>query len=288
MRKILLIIMILFFGTVNGHAASQARDVKNGNVLYKKGDYAASIEKYNQALKKAPESDIINFDLGTAYYKNGDYGKTIAPLQKSLLADDVKFKQNAYYNLGNAFYKFGLTQEKGNVNAAISSLEQSLAQYESALKIAPKDEDAKFNYDIVKKELERLKQKKQEQQKQNQQQKQQDQSQQQSQQSSQQKQESQKSSAGEQNQEKQQGGQEKEEEGKKEESQEKKEQAAGQKENKEEKSPQEQASGQTASGPMTKKEAQELLNNYQENEEPKGLPNFSKREGTEAPVAKDW
>ena len=56
--------------------ASPARDVRQGNALYEKGDYDASLKEYQEALDKDPESDVINFDAGTAYYKKEEYKKS--------------------------------------------------------------------------------------------------------------------------------------------------------------------------------------------------------------------
>ncbi len=139
--------------------------VKEGNKYFNQKDYSLAEQKYKQALKHAPESDIINFDLGTTLYKRGDYQKAIGYLQKALLGEDVKLKQKALYNLGNAFYKSGVIRQDRNIDSAIEDLKKSLSYYKEVLKIDNKDKDAEYNYKYVKKELKRLQKKREEQRK---------------------------------------------------------------------------------------------------------------------------
>ncbi len=133
--------------------------VTQGNELFRKSAYAEAVRKYEAVLKKDPESAIINFNLGTALYKTGDYPRAVAALQKALLTDDPRLRAAARYNLGNALYKHGMSVEDKDLQGAIRRLEQSLSQYEEVLKGDPKDADARFNHDFVKRQLERLRKK---------------------------------------------------------------------------------------------------------------------------------
>jgi Ca-activated chloride channel homolog len=170
-KTILIVGWLIVSFSASGMASSKQAEVRKGNDLFTKGSFEDSVKRYEEALKKDPESDIINFNLGTALYKKGDYAQSLSHLQKSLLTDVPALKQKTYYNLGNAFYKDGIRHEKEKIDQAISSLEQSIKQYESALSLNKDDQDAAFNLEFVKKELERLK-KEQEKQKQAQQDKQ--------------------------------------------------------------------------------------------------------------------
>jgi len=289
--------VVLSVFCVMGHcvaveAASPKRSVKEGNLLYQKGDYAASREKYAEALKKIPESDIINFNLGTALYKDEDYEKAADHLQKALLSENDELKKGAYYNLGNALYKSGIMHEEDDISLAISSLEKSLSQYERALAI-DKDDDAQHNYEYVKEELKRLKVK-QQQQKQQKQQQQQDQGQSdqsdksegQESESDQQQQRQQQEDQQQQQDEAQQGQPEQDEPSQ--EQQEKSDQDRGQ-------STKEDYNGQQESGArsqdaqeLTQEEARMLLESYQQAEEPQGLLNVFPESKGMRPVLKDW
>ncbi len=293
--------------------ASPAKNVKEGNVLYEKGDYAGAFEKYQQAVEKDSESDIINFDLGTALYKQGEYQRAIYRLQKSLLSEDKILKEKGHYNLGNALYKLGASQENDKIENAISLLEDATTQYDNALKIDPQDEDAKSNYDFVLEEIERLKVK-QQQQKQQQGQKQNKQSQedqqedkegqenksQQDQSSQQEKKEqeenspqSQESQDGEKQQEQESGQQESEQEESQKSQGEEGSENEGDKEQGSESAEEQSSDSKEGQSPeiiegLTEKEAQMLLNGYQQSEEPKGLLNFYRRKGKAQRVLKDW
>jgi len=147
------------FCSRDARASSVAKNVSNANTAFKERDYAQSIKGYSDALKQAPDSDIVNFNLGTAYYKSGEYGSSIKNLEQSLLTEDEILKKKSLYNLGNAYYKSGISHEKDNLDLAINNLEKSLDYYDNSIKLGT-DEDASFNKNFVEKELERLKQKK--------------------------------------------------------------------------------------------------------------------------------
>lgn len=316
----LLAFLVVIFFCLPAFAASKEGSVKNGNALYQKENFAEAAKKYEAALEKDPQSDIINFDLGTAYYKKGNYEKAIDALQKALLSDDTQLRSKTQYNLGNTFYKLGLGQDKqGDTQKAVSSLEQSLERYQNVLSQKndkakeKKDPDAQHNYDAVKKVLEELKQKLQKQQQQ--QSKGQEDKNKDKQQQEQQKQE-------QQNAEKEQ--QEKQSESEKNSEPDKKENSSGssarqqqqqkdsaktdqeqQKDNDKEPNLTQNTSGpndkkdngqqsssaggaQDAQQPLSSKEAEMLLRDYQQDEEPKGLLNFMHRKSKEVPVGKDW
>ncbi len=153
-----LMIVILICCTTSGEAA-KARDVKEGNRLYNEGKYKESLEKYKNILKEDSEKDIINFDTGTAYYKTEDYENAITHFRKALLGQDESLKANAYYNLGNSFYKLGLNKEEKELESAVKFLGNSLGEYKKALNLSPEDKAVKSNHAFVSKELKRLKEK---------------------------------------------------------------------------------------------------------------------------------
>jgi len=277
--------MILLLIPTNAMAISKRRVVKQGNALFVEGDFEASVDKYTEALKQDEESDIINFNIGTALYKTGEYKDTIRFLQKSLLSDNDDVKQKASYNLGNTLYKYGVGLEDSNIDAAITSLEKSLGQYENSLNILPDDEDARFNYDFVKKELERLRRKKEEKKKQQQQKKQQnkqdrekDQSQKNDQDQKDKEQKDQESTQSQKS--------EKHKKEKQKENQDKSQGSTGEQD--EEDLESKGGDAYVEQEEMTKEEAEMLLNEYQQKEEPQGLLNFAPSTIREQTVTKDW
>ncbi len=324
MKKIFLAIIFSLVFLSLAIAATPRQLVDKGNSLFQKGKYEEATKSYKEALRKRPESGIINFNLGNARYKAGDYDNAVEYFNKALLSEDAKLRQKAYYNLGNSYYFIGRGKENRDISAAIKDLEKSLGHYQSALKIDAKDKDAQFNYNLVKKELERLKQKQKEQRRR-------EQSSAQKKSSLAHKQQSQRPSSSKQNKqeaktkEKQRGSSQKkspsqkqnqenkqpqESQGKKGEGQEsQKEEAQPQKErakkqkNQKAKSAEQKGQGKMAGVPQSSsgasaqvkqispQEAKMLLENYQQAEEPKKPLSFyllRRNKGQEYNVDKDW
>lgn len=285
-------------------AASVGSHIKEGNELYKSGNYEASAEKFNEALKKIPESDVVNFNLGTALYKKGDYGQAVEHLQKSLLTEDEQLKQKSFYNLGNSLYKNGVAREESDLNFAVDSLEKSLKQYEQAMSLDAKDTDAKNNYEFVQKELERLKKKQEEQKQQNQEKQGNQRDQQRQQEQNQNNQDNQQDKQNQQSAQNENQKQENEEQEAQENNQEQQEKENQGEENKDQSNPEQNPQNSQAqstqgdynkeqlqpkdSHQLTEKEAQMLLDRYQQKEEPKELLNLQMKHGSVAPVLKDW
>ncbi len=125
---------------------------------YEKGNFAASQEQYAQAVEKNPAAPVLQFNLGAAAYKAGEFEKAAAAFQKTLPSDKLEVQQLAYYNLGNTQFRVGQQSESAKPEETIKTWQEALQSYEAALKLQPDDADAKFNRDLVKKKLEKLKQ----------------------------------------------------------------------------------------------------------------------------------
>lgn len=287
-----------------GEAASKAAVVRRGNGLYAQGKFADSLRMYEEALKKDPESEIIRFNAGTALYKQKLYDQAAGHFQNAILSDDARLREKAHYNLGVSLYQSGAAQEQSNIPSAVKSWEESLKHFERALAIDKKDDDAQYNYDFVKKELERLRreQKKQQQQSQQKQQGQegsedqprgQQGNQQQQQQPSSQGGEDPSQSKGSRPPQQDHGDQPSQQQPSPEQSPQ--EQSSGGKSGESQPQPAAQGQDQQQAGTaasesreLTKSEAERLLHNYQQTEEPRGLLHVFQEKHHSAPVIKDW
>ena len=114
---------------------------KNNN---QQGQHAFEQQDFNKA---AEQFDDPNWKAA-AHYKAGEYDKVLESLKGINSAD-------SFYNQGNALAKSGKLQEA--INA-----------YKQALTLNPDDEDAKYNKELIEKELEKQKQQQQQQNQQNQ------------------------------------------------------------------------------------------------------------------------
>lgn len=294
LRYVLLVAVLLTVATAV-QATSARTDVIQGNRLYGKSRFEDSLRHYEAALKKNPESDIIHFNAGTALYKNGRYADSVGHLEKALLSDDPSLHRMAQYNLGSALYKFGIAQEEKDLAKAVASLEKSVQHLGRAINLDKTDEDAQYNYDFVKQELERLLKK------------QQQQTQHQSGQGQKEDKETSSDNARRDSPEDQSPGPSKKEDGQEspDQRQGQEEKAQSQQSQNEQGQGQDQQAGQSASSSpasqdkktdmptphgqeLTPSEAKRLLEHYQEREEPRGLFKAVQEKIDINDVSKDW
>lgn len=83
MRKTLIVILItLLFGTA---AAQEASTLALGaDESYRRGDYTAAIEGYENTLATGQGSATIFYNLGNAYYRDGQIGRAILNYERAL------------------------------------------------------------------------------------------------------------------------------------------------------------------------------------------------------------
>jgi Ca-activated chloride channel family protein len=150
---------------------------------YKAGNYDQAFKEYERLLQGKTDDPRLHFNAGAAAYRNRQFGEAAKQFNATLDSPDLNLQGLAYYNEGNALYHLG--ESSPDPKQRSEAWEKALADYQSTMKLNPKDADARFNYDFVKKKLEELKQQQQQSQqnkqdqKQNQDQQQQNQNQQQ-------------------------------------------------------------------------------------------------------------
>ena len=142
MRIFLLILALSVMGP--GDAKKKGR---RANALYEKAEFSLAASLYRQGVldvrEKGPGSihaGLLN-NLGASLFKQGDFEQAASAFaSSSRMADNRDSAVRANYNAGNAA---AMQQE----------LETALDFYKSALLSAPDNEDAKFNYEFVKRQL---------------------------------------------------------------------------------------------------------------------------------------
>jgi len=82
----------------------------------------------------APNDDVESFIRGNGMYETGDYEGAVAAYRDAVSSGVVA--PALYYNLGNAHYRTG-------------DLGRAVLNYERALRLAPRDEDARANLALV-------------------------------------------------------------------------------------------------------------------------------------------
>ena len=116
--------------------------VRRGNRAFESEKYDRSIDRYREAGEFAPECWEATYNLGNALYRTEQYDKAAEALRRAA-ADSLRTPEEraeAYYNLADVQYK----QQK---------LPEALESLKSSLRLNPADEDAKFNYTLIKRQM---------------------------------------------------------------------------------------------------------------------------------------
>ncbi len=182
---------------------------KEAKEAYQSGDYQKAIENYQYLVDSFDaKDDMLMLNLSNAYYKINDTANAISNY-KSLLESPTREVRSIAH------------QQLGIIKSKSEKYKEALLDFKQSLKANPANNDARYNYELLKKLIQEQEQKQQQQQNKDQQQDQekqedqenQDQEQQdQQKQDQEQKQEQQNQEGEEQKEQEQQEGQEKEEE----------------------------------------------------------------------------
>ncbi|MBD3273196.1 hypothetical protein GF385_02480 [Candidatus Dependentiae bacterium] len=120
-----------------------------------------------------PDDPIINYNLGTTYYKLNEFDKAKSNLQRSIkncLDDNIELKEKAYFNWANSFYKsclniLGPNWEKKETNnqildLALKEIKQAIEKYRNCLVLNKENKRAIFNKKKAEEILKKLEEKK--------------------------------------------------------------------------------------------------------------------------------
>jgi len=196
-KMAILIALIEFVFSVGGVSADALRRLATeGNRLLAEQKYDEALEKYRSAQVESPESPHLYFNIAKALERQEKFDDAITEYRKVYSREEPLLGAWALYNIGVCQYRQA-EQAIGtqDYQKALPLLEQCMESNREAMKIAPNDEDPKFNYEQAKRKwkevLDALKKQQEEQKKQQDQQKQ-DQQKQDQQKQDQQKQDQQK------------------------------------------------------------------------------------------------
>lgn len=121
---------LLFACSLPLSAARPDALARKGNAAYAKDDWATASEFYSQAAQRAPDEKRFNFNLGAAYYRLDDYARAAEAFEAGSAGPGLAARSG--YNRANSLLK------SGDLPGAING-------YRGALRLAPDDENAKFN-----------------------------------------------------------------------------------------------------------------------------------------------
>ncbi len=120
---------------------------------YKKGDFKTAISKYRSLVDSlGVNEDEVRLNLANAYFQSDDTVNTALSYQPLTQSKDAAIRSVAH-------------QQLGVLSNRQNKYEEALASFKQALKANPANEDARYNYEMVKKKLEEQKKKEEEQKK---------------------------------------------------------------------------------------------------------------------------
>ena len=144
-------ILLLFSLSISNKAYCSS-----GEEAFERGDYLQASEYYREKLEESPNDPELQYNYGTASFKNNMYNDAIEAFTKSLKSDDIELQKKAYYNRGNSNYHKGVEFQQADPKATIKEWKQALSSLQSALELAPDDADARHNHEVITKRLEEL------------------------------------------------------------------------------------------------------------------------------------
>ena len=133
----------------------ERKNLKEGNILYNKGEYLQAEETYRKALEINSKSVKSYYNIGNSLYRQlkPEANKQISDAEKNKILDaidqyktvtslsqDKKEKAMAWHNIGNIFMLSG-------------DYAKSVEAYKNSLLNNPSDDETRYNYVLAKKLL---------------------------------------------------------------------------------------------------------------------------------------
>jgi Ca-activated chloride channel homolog len=128
---------------------------------YNEGEFDAALKEYQRVLQKKKDDPRLNYNAGAAAYREDKFEDAGKYFNQSISAEDIRLQERGYYNLGNVLYRVG--EKLSDKDKKKEAWQTALTNYNRTLKLNEKDEDARFNYEFVKRKLEELEQEQQQQ-----------------------------------------------------------------------------------------------------------------------------
>jgi Ca-activated chloride channel homolog len=146
MRYKFLLIPLLFLFFSMARADEYRSKINDGYDYYKSGEYDKAAEQFKNAGILKPDRALPSYDKGTALYKSNDFEGAANEFESSISKNDPKFKSDALFNAGNAYFK-------------AKKYDQAVKSYVDALKMNPKDQDYKHNLELSLRQMQQQQQK---------------------------------------------------------------------------------------------------------------------------------
>ncbi len=130
--------LLLFIGGIDD-IATVNRLKKQAEEAYQKGDYTQAVQYYQLLVDSMQVQDErVRLNLAHAQLHAGDTATAQRQYSQLMNAESTNIKSVAY-------------QQLGNITTQQQQYQDALAMYKESLKANPANEDARYNYELVKK-----------------------------------------------------------------------------------------------------------------------------------------
>jgi Ca-activated chloride channel family protein len=138
--------MLLICLCTSTWSQAQRKEIVEGNSEYEGGRYRNAEAAYKKSVEKAPQQFIGSYNLGNALYRQNKFDEASQQYLNASANNNVnELQSKAMFNMGNSLLK----SEK---------YAESIEAYKKALRLNPKDEDARYNLSYAQKKLQQQQQ----------------------------------------------------------------------------------------------------------------------------------
>lgn len=134
-KHLLIIAALTLTGAVSARAGKLEDAVDKGNKDFAQGKYDAALEQYQVAEAERPESPELEYNIAGVLHEQEKYEEAVDRYTKALNSEDIGVTANAHYNLGNTYFRMG-------------DYQKAIESYQQALQLRPEDMDSKYNLEL--------------------------------------------------------------------------------------------------------------------------------------------
>ncbi|HOW66923.1 MAG TPA: VWA domain-containing protein [Candidatus Paceibacterota bacterium] len=142
------VLLLLILSTATSAFGSSA----SAKRLYDQGKYAEAQKEYERLLQSNTNDARLQLNAGIAAYQSKDYPTATNYFGRAAQAPELQWQQQAYYNLGNALYRAGESEE----SMKRDFWEKAVKNYQNALALKKDDTNAQYNLEFVRKKIAEL------------------------------------------------------------------------------------------------------------------------------------
>ncbi len=128
-------LLLLLLATAAPALAGTQASLREGGKLYEEQKYGQALAAYNEILRNTPQDEAASFGAGAAAYYLKDYGSAESAF-KQAARQEGSLKQDALFNLGNAYYRAG-------------DKKKAAEAYRQVILKNPKDKEAIHNLQLI-------------------------------------------------------------------------------------------------------------------------------------------